>query len=190
MPQCGAIGYELIRSDRKTLAIQVRPDGRVLVRAPRRMGERAIEAFLKAREDWILRTRDRLARRRETSEAAGKTLTEAELKALAQQAKADLPGRAAHYAPLVGVNYGRITIRNQKTRWGSCSTKGNLNFNCLLMLAPPQVRDSVVVHELCHLKEMNHSPRFYAEVRRVFPEYDRWHGWLKKNGSALLARLP
>ncbi|MBR0136778.1 MAG: M48 family metallopeptidase, partial [Clostridia bacterium] len=68
-------------------------------------------------------------------------------------------------------------------------SKGNLNFNCLLMLTPPEIIDSVVVHELCHLKHMNHSPRFYAEVRRVFPDYDRQSKWLKQNGPAIMLRM-
>ena len=89
----------------------------------------------------------------------------------------------------MGVTYNRITIRHQKTRWGSCSSQGNLNFNCLLMLTPPEVIDSVVVHELCHRKEMNHSDRFYAEVLRVFPNYPKCRKWLKDNGSLLMMRL-
>lgn len=112
-----------------------------------------------------------------------------EIEALADQALKVIPERVRYYAPLVGVTYGRITIRNQKTRWGSCSSKGNLNFNCLLMLTPPEVIDSVVVHELCHRKEMNHSKRFYEEVYRVYPEYDKWNKWLKENGNALISRL-
>ena len=96
----------------------------------------------------------------------------------------------AYYAPIVGVSYGRITIRSQRSRWGSCSSNGNLNFNCLLMLVPPGVLDSVVVHELCHRKEMNHSPRFYAEVLRVLPDYRERDRWLKENGAMLMARLP
>jgi len=87
------------------------------------------------------------------------------------------------------VTYGRITVRNQKTRWGSCSSKGNLNFNCLLMLTPPEVIDSVVVHELCHLREMNHSPKFYAEVLKVYPDYHKWNGWLKEHGAAIMKRM-
>ena len=100
-----------------------------------------------------------------------------------------IPDRVRHYSGLLGVQVRRITIRNQRTRWGSCSAQGNLNFNCLLMLTPPEVIDSVVVHELCHLIEMNHSERFYQEVLRVFPEYDRWHGWLKEHQTELMARL-
>ena len=94
-----------------------------------------------------------------------------------------IPERVRHFAPLIGVDYGRITIRCQRTRWGSCSAKGNLSFNCLLMLLPNEVVDSVVVHELCHRKHMNHSPLFYAEIERVFPEYRKCSKWLKENGG-------
>ena len=99
-----------------------------------------------------------------------------------------IPERVRYFAPKVGVDYGMITIRNQKTRWGSCSARGNLNFNCLLMLAPSEVIDYVVVHELCHRKELNHSPRFWAEVARVLPDYKRQERWLKENGKRLMAR--
>ena len=89
----------------------------------------------------------------------------------------------------MGVTYGGITIRNQRSRWGSCSGQGTLNFNCLLMLAPPEVLDYVVVHELCHRKEMNHSAAFWAEVARVLPDYEARKRWLKENGPALIGRL-
>ena len=94
--------------------------------------------------------------------------------------------RVAYYAPLIGVSYGKITVRKQKTRWGSCSANKNLSFNCLLMLAPPDVIDSVAVHELCHIKHMNHSKAFYSEVFKVMPNYKECHIWLKENGSRLL----
>ncbi len=116
-------------------------------------------------------------------------LFEADIKALAKKAKDYIPKRAAMYAETMGVSYGRISIRCQKTRWGSCSNKGNLNFNCLLMLTPPEVIDSVVVHELCHRKEMNHSDKFYAEVLRVFPNYWECDKWLKENGDILMTML-
>jgi predicted metal-dependent hydrolase len=112
-----------------------------------------------------------------------------EIRALADRALKVIPERAAHFAPLVGVQYGRITIRNQKTRWGSCSSKGNLNFNCLLMLAPPEVLDYVIVHELCHRKEMNHSPRFWSEVAKVIPDYKKHEKWLKTEGTRLMRRM-
>ena len=86
--------------------------------------------------------------------------------------------------------YSRITIRSQKTRWGGCSAKGNLNFNCLLMLMPQEVRDYVVIHELCHRREMNHSAAFWTEVERYCPDYRLHRKWLKDNGAALIGRLP
>ncbi len=180
--------YQVIRSNRKTVALQVGKDG-ILVRAPIRMSMREIKKFVSEHEDWIDKQLKKQALEREKT-AAVERLTMEEIRALANQAVKVIPERVRHYAPLVGVTYGRITIRNQRSRWGSCSTKGNLNFNCLLMLAPPEVLDSVVVHELCHRKEMNHSKAFYAEVYRVFPEYDKWHKWLKENGAALMSRQP
>ena len=121
--------------------------------------------------------------------AEKKKLTEAEIDELKARAAKVIPERVAYFAGIVGVSYGRITIRCQKTRWGSCSSKGNLNFNCLLMLAPPEVLDSVVVHELCHLKEMNHSKAFYDEVLRAYPNYREDHQWLKEHGSELMSRV-
>ena len=164
--------------------MEVRGDG-LLIRAPLRMSNAQIEAFLQQHRRWI-----ETHLRQAEEQAKIPPLTEQELRALAKQAHTVIPERVRHFAPLVGVRYGRVTIRSQRTRWGSCSAQGNLNFNCLLLLAPPEVLDSVVVHELCHRKQPNHSQRFYAEVLRVFPDYRKWDGWLKKNGAALLRRLP
>ena len=112
-----------------------------------------------------------------------------EIRRLANEALRVIPERVKYYAGLLGVNYGRITIRNQRSKWGSCSAKGNLNFNCLLMLTPPEVLDSVVVHELCHRFEMNHSDRFYAHVLSVFPNYYECSKWLRDNGDVIMGRM-
>ena len=178
--------YELIRSARKTLGLEVRGD-RVIVRAPLRASEAQVACFVQAHEIWIAR---KLQKNAESAARCAFALHPEQLRALMAQAKREIPARVEYYAPRLGVDYGRITIRAQRTRWGSCSAGGNLNFNCLLMLAPPEVLDSVVVHELCHRREMNHSPRFYALVRSAFPDYDRCRNWLRENGGALFARLP
>ena len=180
--------YQLIRSDRKTVSLQL-TDAGLVVRAPYTMTGEQIDRFVRSKEGWIAKHRARMEERLR-SQPAEDRLTMDEIRALADRALEVIPERVAYYAPLVGVTYGRITIRNQRSRWGSCSAKGNLNFNCLLMLAPPEVLDSVVVHELCHRKEMNHSKSFYDEVLRVFPEYRKWYGWLKENGAALMRRQP
>lgn len=117
-------------------------------------------------------------------------LSPKEIKELADLAREVFPPKAAYYAQQIGVTYGRITIRNQRTRWGSCSGKGNLNFNCLLMLTPEEVQDYVVVHELCHRKEMNHSVRFWREVEKVMPDYKVRRKWLKEHGGRIIALIP
>ena len=182
-----AMEYTVKRSKRKTIGIEVTPEG-LLVRAPLRSTTADIERALRKHRRWIDSHMQKLEHEMETARDAG-LLSPEDLRALARQARAYLPERVAYYEPLIGVHAGRVTIRTQKSRWGSCSSKGNLNFNCLLMLTPPEVIDSVVVHELCHLKEMNHSQRFYDEVYRVYPEYDKWHRWLSDHGGAIMKRV-
>ena len=173
--------YRLSRSRRKTIAIQITREG-VLVRAPLGMPETVIRAFVDSKRSWIEKA---LQNRPETLPA----FTPEQLRELTDLAKKDLPGRAARLAPQLGVSYGRITLRHQKTRWGSCSGKKNLNFNCLLMLAPEYVREYVVIHELCHLREMNHSKKFWALVEGMMPDYREARKWLRTQGSALIRRL-
>ena len=170
------------------MGIQILPPGRVVVRAPVTMPEGEIRRLIEMKRSWIQTHLDRVQHREQEKKAAG-TLSREEIQALAEQAVRELPPRLRQWAARVGVTYGRVTIRNQRTRWGSCSARGNLNFNCLLMLCPPRVADYVMVHELCHRKEMNHSKRFYDEVLRVFPDYRKYERWLKKNGASLLIRL-
>lgn len=178
----------LFRSKRKTISLEIKRDG-IYVRTPLRMSDAEIQSFLERKKNWLQK---HLQKQAEHS-AAVKDLTPftyEELHELAEQALQVIPERVKYYAEIIGVDYGRITIRNQRTRWGSCSSKGNLNFNCLLMLMPDEIIDSVVVHELCHRKHMNHSAQFYAEVEKAFPEYRRCRKWLKENGGIYLNRLP
>lgn len=105
--------------------------------------------------------------------------------ALAGRALERIRQRLEFYAPRIGGQYGRVTIREQRSRWGSCSSKHNLNFNWKLIMAPPQVLDYVVIHELCHLHEFNHSPRFWRLVESQMPEYEAWKKWLKAHGAEL-----
>ena len=110
-----------------------------------------------------------------------------EITELTAKAKEGLPGIVKKYADLMGVTYNRITIRHQKTRWGSCTKTGNLSFNCLIMKMPESVRDYVIVHELAHRKELNHSTKYWMIVSEYCPWYKESKQWLKENGSRLLS---
>lgn len=179
---------ELIRSDRRSLCIEITSDCKVLVRAPRRMPERDINRFIGEKADWIdIHLRKMQKRREEQNKTleTGRALSEQDIRLLTTRAKRVIPSKVRKYAEIIGVDYGRITIRMQKSRWGSCSGQGNLNFNCLLMNAPEEIIDYVVVHELCHRKEMNHSPRFWAEVEKILPDYKNRRKWLKDHGNEL-----
>ena len=167
--------YELIRSNRKNIALQIKSDGLIIVRAPLRMAAKDIQRFVDSKAAWIEK---HLAIIQQRQQPVASAFTLEQLQQLAEAAKKDILPRVARFAALVGVTYGCITIRAQKSRWGSCSSKGNLNFNCLLMLCPEDVRDYVVVHELCHRKELNHSPRFWAEMEKVLPGYKVQRKWL------------
>lgn len=184
-------GYDLIRTSRKTIAIQITLDGDVTVRAPRDCEKAEIDDLIRDRREWIEEKRaEFLAQKRECEkkqEQFPKITPESE-REFRRLAKEKIPKRVALFAEQVGVDYGKITIKDTKSRWGSCSYQGNLNFCWRLILAPEEVLDYIVVHELCHRLEMNHSARFWAEVKRVFPEYEKSKEWLKENGLALLER--
>lgn len=184
------IQITVIRSNRRTIAIQVNPDLTVTIRAPRCATQREIDRILREKQPWIQKHMEQMKEKRAQYDAMEMDgLTDAECRQLKQKAQAYIPERVEYFANIMGVDYGRITIRNQKTRWGSCSGKGNLNFNCLLMLAPPEVIDYVVIHELCHRKEMNHSRAFWREIEKVMPDYKKSVLWLKNQGSMLIGRL-
>jgi len=182
------VKVNIIRSDRKTLSIQLKT-GEIIARAPLHMKDEEIYSFIESKKSWVEKNLAKIEKR-EKAISEVQPFTEKEIKALAEKAKVIIPERVRYYAPKIGVTYNRITIRCQRTRWGSCSSKGNLNFNCLLALFQIEVIDSVVVHELCHRKHMNHSPQFYAEIEKVFPEYKKWHKWLSDNGGVYMGRLP
>ena len=180
--------YTLVRSQRKTISIEIKPDLSVIVRAPWMVPARTIDRFVEEKRPWIEKKLAELSRRSEASSENSNALSYEEIKRLSKEAAAYIPGRVEYFSKIVGVTYGRITVRNQKTRWGSCSSKGNLNFNCYLMLAPREVLDYVVVHELCHRKQMNHSDAFWREVEKVLPDYKIRRKWLKDNGNSLMGK--
>lgn len=179
------ISFQLLRGGRKTLALQIKADGTVLARAPYRMPEYRVRQFVREKAGWIRKNQEKAAtRRRPAGEGAALSPEKrAELLTLAPEV---FRARVEYFAPQIGVTYTKITIRDQKTRWGSCGGTGSLSFNFRLLLAPPEVLDYVVVHELCHRREMNHSAAFWAQVARILPDYPLRRAWLKENGWRLM----
>ena len=181
---------QVIRSNRKTMALQINRELQLTVRAPYKASDRIIAQFVEEHSAWIEKHMEEMKQKAEKEARKPlKILTDKDMEQLADQAVKRIPPRVRYYADLMKVTYGRITIRNQKTRWGSCSSKGNLNFNCLLMLAPEEVVDYVVVHELCHRIEMNHSEKFWKEVEKILPDYRERREWLKINGNDIIRRM-
>lgn len=217
---------QIIRSRRKTIAILVKPDGRVIVRAPLGLASEKIRAWIETKAAWIaakkaeMQQHQQQAARHERRYAEGETfpflgqeyplrledgsrrglrfergfllhpadqpqaagLFEAWYKAAAREL---LSQRVRWFARVFGLTYRKIRISSARTRWGSCSTSGTLSFNWRLVMAPPEVVDYVVVHELAHLRQPNHSPAFWDEVAKMMPDYALHRDWLKKNGRRL-----
>lgn len=171
----------VIKSRRKTIAIQVNSDLSVTVRAPYGVTEKYIEEFLNKNEAWISKQMNEIKAKKKSVELKNaENLTLDKIKALADQALEIIPTRVEYFARIIGVTYGNITIRNQKTRWGSCSSKGNLNFNYQLYYLPDELLDYVVIHELAHRRYMDHSKEFWAEVEKYCPDYRERRQQLKK----------
>ena len=204
--------YTLIQSRRADVLFQALPQAGIRVYAPKYLGLRIVDDMVRQRAAELIDMQRAVEARLEAGRRAhpvsdgspilveGRQLTlrlfrggrvrdeiaGGEYKsALSARALARIRQRLDYYIPRIGRAPGRVAVRDQKTRWGSCSGKGNVNFNWKLIMAPPQVLDYVVIHELCHLYEFNHSPRFWALVERQMPEYAVWKKWLKAHGDDL-----
>ena len=190
----------LLRSNprRRRMSLVVSLEGELEVRVPVRFRERDVTELLINHADWIARSmaaqklRQQQRENDKVSRNGGAERTPEEklryLQTAADNIKPILRERIQHYLPQLPKNsraITKITIRNQKTRWGSCSARGSLSFNVRLYYAPRECLDYVIVHELCHLSHMDHSPAFWAEVERIMPDYRTWQKWLKEHGYEL-----
>jgi predicted metal-dependent hydrolase len=184
----GEYNVEVRRSKRKSATIKITADMQIVVFVPLYVSDNEIEKMVISKSKWIdkhmLKVQSTIDERSKLEK-----ITFEQIKELADQAVEYIPKRVKYYAEKENFVYNKITIKNLVSRWGSCSTKGNLNFNCLLMLTPDYVIDYIVVHELCHLREMNHSEKFWAEVEKIMPDYQRAELWLKQNGGNLISRM-
>ena len=184
----GAIRVEVVYSRRRTLGLEVRADGRVILRAPKGLSNQAVMDFVKERQAWIVQKwfeTERIRRQKAERPPRDYEQNPALEAQYRKEARRRITERAAYFAEKMGVDYGRIAIKAAKTRWGSCSAQGNLNFHWKLILMPPAILDYVVVHELAHRIEMNHSPRFWAQVERILPDYRERRRWIKENGGLI-----
>lgn len=184
----GEYNVEVRRTKRKSAAIKITADMQIVVFVPLYVSDNEIERMVISKSKWI---DEHMLKVQSTIDERSKLekITFEQVKELADQAVEYIPKRVKYYAEKENFVYNKITIKNLVSRWGSCSTKGNLNFNCLLMLTPDYVIDYIVVHELCHLREMNHSEKFWAEVEKIMPDYQRAELWLKQNGGNLISRM-
>lgn len=158
------IHYQLIRSKRKTICLEVHPGGSVIVRAPDKIPKAEIDSFVESRKTWIQKHLD-------NPRPPAPTYTEAQSKQMRAFAKQLLPILVERFACLMGVSPNRVTITGAMKRFGSCSVKGNICFSWRLIAYPMEVIEYVVVHELAHLKHLNHSPAFYQFLQQHLPDY-------------------
>ncbi len=165
--------YRVIRSGRRTLALEITPSGEILVRAPHAARDSEIAAFAKEHRTWVDSHLPKVLSRQRPP------LTPEEEKSLRRLAKADLPERTARWAARMGVDYAGVSITSARHRFGSCNSRGKICFSFRLLEFPEEVIDYVVVHELAHRREMNHSPRFYAIVAQYLPDYRRRRALLR-----------
>lgn len=176
---------EIIRSNRRTFSLEITPEARVILRVPHRVKMSEIESVLFKKRAWIRSKQQVILKRR--SEIHPIEFAEGEREGHQKRALEILSGRVEWYAKIHGLVYQSVRISNAKKRWGSCSSRGSLRLNWRLVLAPPEVLDYVVAHELAHLKEPNHSRAFWERVRQMLPSYQQHVAWLKANHHLLEA---
>ncbi len=214
---------EIIRSKRKTVSIQIKDDGRLIVRAPLRLSKKNILSIVKKHQNWIDTKQQEIIQRNKTlkkfsegeeflylgkyyplkivnnnenlltfednfylSDYCLSNAKEVFTNWYKQNAEKIIKHRVEYYADIYNLKYTKIKISNAKTRWGSCSYNGNININWRLIMAPVEVLDYVIVHELVHLKIDNHSKNFWQNVEMIYPDYKKAKKWLKDNAHLLL----
>jgi predicted metal-dependent hydrolase len=177
-PPTASIQFYFVRHHRaRRYLLRVEPDGRVRVTIPRGGSRREADAFAARHREWVTRQQARLS--------SIAIPTSEERRAWMQQARLELPARLMELATAHGVPVSRVSVRNQRSRWGSCGRDGHICLNWRLVRMPAWVRDYVMVHELMHLIRMDHSPQYWALVADACPEYEQARQWLRANGRGL-----
>jgi predicted metal-dependent hydrolase len=173
----GTVQFRYVRNRRaRRYVLRMTPDGHVRVTIPRGGSRKEADAFAGRQRDWIERQRQRIA---------APAFSTDERRALRRRALAELPPRLLELAAQHGVTVNGVSIRNQRTRWGSCSADGRISLNWRLVVMPDTVRDYVLIHELMHRKRLDHSAEYWALVAAACPDFQAARQWLKKHGAAL-----
>ena len=169
--------YTVIRSDRKTVALQINWDGELIVRAPKRFPEYKIKKLVEKHKEWIeKKTAEAVKRKEKAQELLPEEITE-----LKNRARDILPKLTDKYARIMGVSYGTVKITSAQKRFGSCSAKNNICFSYILMQYPIEAIEYVVVHELAHTVHHDHSKAFYALIEKHMPDYKQREKLLRTN---------
>ncbi len=171
---------EVIRSHRRSLVLIITPEARLVIRAPLKLPAEAINRFIQQKKRWIERQMARLSARPRPI-----VLMEEEREGWIRIAREKIVERCRYFSELTGYRPVSVSISSARSRWGSCGAKGTINFSWRLAMAPPEVIDYVVVHELVHLIERNHSARFWRRVAEIIPDHKLHRRWLRENGHLL-----
>lgn len=163
------INYEVKRSPRaRRMRVTIHRDGRVVATVPRLFDLKILDKFVQEKKEWII---ERVQKFLASPLRFVKNSSKKDLKKYRVEVLVLVKERLEYYNKFYNLKYNRISIRNQKSRWGSCSRKGNLNFNYKILQLPAEIRDYIIVHELCHLQEFNHSKNFWDLVSQTVPNY-------------------
>lgn len=174
------IKYDLKISNRaRYMRLAVYPEGKLVITVPRLFDQKILNNFLIAKSDWIKKKLDYFSKRTSISPRVSKAASRKEYLKYKLPARILIEQRLNYFNQFYNLKWGRISIRNTKTRWGSCSKRGNLNFSYKLAIMPAELCDYVIVHELCHLKEFNHSPNFWNLVSQTVPDFKQRRKQLK-----------
>jgi predicted metal-dependent hydrolase len=167
------------------LSLTIEQDGSITIRAPKGIGKRHIDDFLKQKKKWIIKHVEKAKLRNEKSEIFAQKIDKKEIPKYKKMARKRLEERADHFSSTYGLRYKSIRLSSAKTRWGSCGPTNNLNFNWVIIFAPPQIIDYLVVHELAHTRHKNHQKHFWQTVEEMHPEYKENRKWLREHSYML-----
>ena len=180
--------YILIReAGRRRISLKIDDEGRAVVEAPVWVSKKTVDEFVASNSKFIVRQSERANLISAEARRLG-AYTGEDVARMKKEAREKLEKAVPKFAEALGVRYNRITVRYQKTKWGSCSSAGNLNFNFLLADMPEEVLEAVAAHEVCHLRNMNHGAAFYRDLDKICPWHKAARKWLKEEGSVFHSR--